>query len=77
VNGSFILEPAAGNGMNQSMNGYVGIAWVQNGQDFIVERSEPKMSPQKRPSLDGDMWGVEIGDTMVFTLVLKGKEGGL
>ena len=73
TNGSFILEPATGSGMN----GYVGIAWVQNGQDFIVERSEPKMSPQKRPSLDGDMWGVEIGDTMVFTLVLKGKEGGL
>jgi hypothetical protein len=69
TNGSFILEPATGSGMN----GYVGIAFAQVGQEFIVERSAPVEPPKDNPLLS-DMWGVEVGDTMVYTLVFKEKK---
>lgn len=67
VNGSFVLEAAEGSGMT----GYVAIAFAQVGQEFIVERSEGGNAGVG--SLDSDMWGVEVGDTMVYTLVLRAK----
>ena len=55
------------------MDGYVGIAFAQVGQEFIVERSAPVEPPKDNPLLS-DMWGVEVGDTMVYTLVFKEKK---
>ena len=65
TNGSFILEPAQGSGMT----GYIGVAFAQVGQEFIVEVSKPGGS-----LLNAEVWGVEVGDTMVYTLVLKAHE---
>ena len=62
TNGSFVLEPAKGSGMS----GYIGVAFAQVGQEFIVEVSKPGGT-----LLDAEVWGVEVGDTMVYTLVLK------
>jgi hypothetical protein len=64
VNGTFILKPA----VDAGFGGYVGIAFAQVGQEFIIERSAPGSMPVG--SLDADAWGVEVGDTMVYAVVL-------
>ena len=72
VNGSFILKPAADAGFG----GYVGIAFAQVGEEFILERSAPGNMPVG--SLSSHAWGVEVGDTMVYAVVLsqsKPKKG--
>jgi hypothetical protein len=42
-------------------------------QEFTVERSAPVEPPKANPLLS-DMWGVEVGDAMVYTLVFKEKK---
>ena len=66
TNGSFLLEPSKGSGMM----GYIGVAFAQVGQGFIIEISKPVYPGNRSQQLGAEAWGVEVGDTMVYTLVL-------